>query len=63
MAEQLRIERYCFGAGLIPGLGTSAHCGHGQKKKKKKNREAKEHFQDLLGKIHVPSSNEELPPC
>ena len=24
----------CCGAGLIPGLGTAAHCGHGQKQTK-----------------------------
>ena len=28
---------HCFGAGLIPGPGTSTCCRHGQKKKKKVN--------------------------
>ena len=27
---------HCCIAGSIPGLGTAAYCGHGQKKKKKK---------------------------
>ena len=28
---------HCYGSGLIPGMGTSTCCRHGQKKKKKKN--------------------------
>ena len=30
---------HCCGTGLIPGLGTSTHCGCGQKEKRKKERE------------------------